>query len=261
MPTPTCWPASGVALPNELTKTLLEDAANKPIEQPFTTYESGGFVLSGAGHVPPSVLTKLATAYAQLTADELNDSEGTMQFDDATLKQLEESIGKAAAEVRSVTVLSQPGEEAQPVYTNEFLTLRVASAATFVTHANEVMRLWNKANRDAKGEMLFVFDVEEVKLGERTATQYSLDMAGLAGGVILPEIRQSMEKLFGPGGKLRFWVVPADDNTVLLASATPDQITKALKAFDRKQHIEWKARTSSANAMRSSGRIRLADVR
>jgi hypothetical protein len=229
-----------ITLPKEMTKSLIEDGSKKPVESPFTTYEGGGFVLSGVGHVPASALTKLAIAYAQLTADELNDSEGTTQFDDATLKRLEESIGKAAAEVRSVTVLSQPGEEAQPVYTNEFLTLRVASAATFVTHANEVMRLWNKANRDAKGEMLFVFDVEEVKLGERTATQYSLDMAGLAGGVILPEVRQSMERLFGPGGKLRFWVVPADETTVLLASATPDQITKALKAFDRKQHIEWK---------------------
>ena len=38
-----------------------------------------------------------------------------------------------------------------------------------------------------------------------------------------------MEKLFGPGGKLRLWVVPADDHTVLLAQGTPEQVTAALK--------------------------------
>jgi hypothetical protein len=237
-------------LPKDLTKLLNEGAENGPIDLPFSTYESGGFVLLGGGRLPPSLLTRIATAYAQLTAAELNESEGKFQFDDDALKRMQAAVGKAATDVRSAIVLSHPGDEPQPVYTNDFVALRVASASTFVTHANEVMRLWNKANRDAKGEMLFVFDVEEVKLGERIATQYSLNMAGLADGVILPEVRQSMEKLFGPGGKLRFWIVPADENTVLLASATPDQITSALKAFDRKQKFEWKGdQLSECNAL------------
>jgi hypothetical protein len=237
-------------LPKDLIKLLNDGAENHPIDLPFSTYESGGFVLLGGGSLQPPVLTRIAIAYAQLTAAELSESEGKLQFDDDALKRMQIAVDNAAAEVRSAIILSQPGDEPQPVYTNDFVALRVASASNFVKHANEVMRLWNKANRDAKGEMLFVFDVEEVKVGERIATQYALDMAGLAGGVILPEVRQSMEKLFGPGGKLRFWIVPADDNTVLIASAMPDQIAKALKAFDRKQKIEWKGdQLSECNAL------------
>jgi hypothetical protein len=48
-----------------------------------------------------------------------------------------------------------------------------------------------------------------------------------------------MEKLFGPGGKLRLWVVPVDANTVLLAQGTQEQATAALKLYDRKQPIDW----------------------
>jgi hypothetical protein len=33
--------------------------------------------------------------------------------------------------------------------------------------------------------------------------------------------------------------VPADEHTVLLAQATPEQVAAALKAFDRKQPIDW----------------------
>ena len=48
-----------------------------------------------------------------------------------------------------------------------------------------------------------------------------------------------MEKLFGPGGKLRLWVVPTDDHTVLLAQGTREQVTATLKLYDRKQPIDW----------------------
>src|SRR5205823_3719303 len=45
--------------------------------------------------------------------------------------------------------------------------------------------------------------------------------------------------LFGAGGKLRIWIVPADNNTVLLAQATTEQVTAALKTFDRKRPIDF----------------------
>ena len=94
------------------------------------------------------------------------------------------------------------------MYTNNFFVLRVESAAKFVEQAKEVMRLWNKANRDAKGGTHMLFDSEDTKIGEISATQYSMDVAALDGGAVVPEVRQAMERLFGPGGKLRIWIVP-----------------------------------------------------
>ena len=101
------------------------------------------------------------------------------------------------------------------------------------------MRLWNSASRSAKGETKLVFDVEETKVGELPATLYSLDVGALDGGVVIPEIRQIMEQLFGPGGKLRLWIVSIDDKTVLLASATPDQMTGITKVLAQKKPVSW----------------------
>jgi len=229
-----------IAFPSERTAPFGADAAQKPAELPFSLFESGGFVLNGAGHLPSPVVAALATGYLTRSTMELNETDRKPEFSDEIVKRMQEAAAQAAAEVRAIAVLSQPGDEAQPVYSNEFLTLRVESAANFTQRANEVMRLWNKANREAKSDLQIVFDVEETKVGEREATLYSLNMVDLAGGVILPEVRQTMEKMFGPGGKLRFWIIPADENTILLASATPDQVANALTAFDRKRRIEWR---------------------
>ena len=212
---------------------------------PFSMYDGGGFVISGAGRLPQPVLVALSSAYLQRIAADLKTEEHT-ELDDETLQQLNGAVERAAADVRSIAVLTQPGTKPQPVYSNDFVALRVSSARDFVSHAAEVMRLWNKANRDADGETKLIYDVEETKVDSRVATLYSLDVTSILGTApVLPEVRQAMERLFGPGGKLRVWVVRVDDNTVLLAIATPEQVAAALKLLDRKQTIDWNRESTS----------------
>jgi len=216
---------------------------------PIALYDGGGFMLNSAGKVSPAVLAGYANVYARRLAAELRDEERTV-LDESAYGRMVQAAERASAEVQSFTILNQPGEEPQPVYSNNFAAVRVASVSTFVEHAHEVMRLWNSASREAKGETRMVFDVEETKVGERAATLYSLDVAALDGGAVAPEVRQAMEKLFGPQGKLRLWIVPTDEHTVLLASATPDQITAMLKVIDQKRPVEWnRGEMSESNAL------------
>ncbi len=246
------------AMDRDLAGELADSTPTRHQELPFSGYAGGGFAMQAAGHVSRSLLSAVGTTYLRRTVADLKAEERTELRADA-LKQMEEAIEQAAAEVNGVHLLSQPGEKPQPVYTNEFATLRVTSAKKFVDHAGEVMRLWNTANRDAKGGTRLVFDVEETKIGQHAAQHYSLDVAALDGGVALPEIRQAMERLFGPGGKLQAWVVTVDDNTVLVAIATPDQVTALANVLDKKQPIEWKspdfAQTNALLPAEASGRM------
>lgn len=231
------------ALERDLAGELADAKPPERLKLPSSMYAGGGFALHGAGHLSRPLLSAVATAYVRRAAADLKADERT-ELDADALSQLQEAIEQAAADIDAISLLSQPGEQPQPVYTNEFVALRVASAKTFVEHANEVMRLWNNANRNAKGGSKLVFDVEETKIGDHVATQYSLDVAALDGaadgGIAVPEVRKAMERLFGAGGKLRAWVVAANDNTVLLAMATPEQVTAALKLLEKKQAIDWK---------------------
>lgn len=232
-----------VALNKEQTPDREEEKT--PRDFPPALYEGGGFILNGAGRLPSPAAKTIASAYVHRLVADLGTEEHT-QLDKTTVHRLQQAAAEAASDVRSLVVLTQPGNKPQAVYVNDFVVLRVASAAEFVNHATEVMRLWNQANREAAGETRLVFEVEELKIANRPATQYSLDFAALVGTVPpLPEVRQAMEKFFGPGGKLRMWIVPVDDATVLLAMATPEQVAAALGVLDHKRPIDWSAREIS----------------
>ena len=227
-----------VSVDKELTEELVKNNASRARTLPYSLYDSGSFVLNAAGSLPQQITSAYAKAYVRRVAADLKNDERT-QLDETAFRRLIDAVELAAADVESAVALSQPGEQPQPIYSNEFVALRVTSAQAFVEHAREAMRLWNSASRSAKGETKLVFDVEETKVGELPATLYSLDVGTLDGGVVIPEIRQIMEQLFGPGGKLRLWIVPIDDKTVLLASATPDQMIGITKVLAQKKPVSW----------------------
>ncbi len=205
---------------------------------PDSIYDKGGFSLAGSGRLPKSVTETIARGYMQTIVEDMKKEERT-ELDADSLQQLNEAVGQAAGEVRSAMVVTQPGDKLPPVYTNNFAVVRVDSAQDFVGRIGEVMRLWNKANHEADGDTKLIFALEKTKVGERAAQQYAIDFATMLGTPAVPEIRQSMEKLFGPGGKLRLWVVPTDDHTVLLGQGTQDQVAATLKLLDGKQPIDW----------------------
>lgn len=213
-----------------------EDSAKLAL--PPALYQSGGFVVSGAGHVPQPVAVVAADAFVGLLVDDLKTEE-LITPDEATVARFQQAVERATGQVASAVVLSALGEKQEGVYTNSFLAVRTKAAPAFVDEMMDAMRLWNKMNRDAEDATRLIFDMDEVKIGDRDATQYSLDIAAADGAPALPEIRQAMEKLFGPGGKLRLLIVPVDDQTVLLAAATPEQTAAMLQVLDLKQPIAW----------------------
>ncbi len=210
---------------------------------PPTLYERGGFVLNGAGRLPAHVAVALSSAYMRRFIKEL-EAEERFQVDAAEVELLQHAVEQAAANVRAASLLTQPGDNPQTVYTNDFVTLDVDSADGFLNHANEVINLWNRIIAEAKDEEELIFKQEDAKVGLRNAKLYSLDFAAIHDTPAVSEIRQAMEKFFGPGGKLRLWLVPADTHTVLLVVGTPEQATAALKTLDRKLPANWEFKAS-----------------
>jgi hypothetical protein len=201
-------------------------------------YQGGEFIVAADGALPRALTSAVASAYVRSIIDEMKTQE-QLDIDEATLARFYQEVEQAANMVQAIAVFALPGNEQDGVYTNNFATVRVTSADAFVDHAGEVMRLWNQMNREARRGTQLIFDVDDLSIGERAAKQYSIDIAAADGGPALPEIRQAMEKLFGPGGKLRFFIVAVDDQTVLLAAATPEQIASILQALDVKHPNDW----------------------
>jgi hypothetical protein len=223
--------------------------ADTETELPPTMYDGEPFTVFGAGKVPPAAMAFAASSYVRLIVDELKKQE-RIQLADETVARFLQAVEQAAAEVISSHVMSLVGQQQDGVYTNHFLVVRTASADKFVDLASESMRLWNQMNRAAEGGPRLVFDVAEPSIADRRAIQYSLDLAAADGAPAIPEIRQAMEKLFGPGGKFALLLVRIDDQTALLAAATPEQAATVVERLSRKRPIEWnQSQLAAANAL------------
>jgi hypothetical protein len=209
-------------------------------QSPLKLYRDGDFILQAAATLPPAMTSAITAAYLRLQVNQLKSQE-QIQLDETTLMRFYEAVGQAAAQATAASILTVPGEKQDGVYTNSFLAVQVDSADKLVDLVSEAMRLWNQMNRDARGGPRLVFDVEESTIGDppRRAIQYSLDLAAADGTPMLPETRQAMEKLFGPGGKLRLFVARVNDQTVLLAGATQEQVAAILPNLDRNDRPDW----------------------
>jgi hypothetical protein len=215
------------------------DENNSDDSLPPSLYQGGDFIVNGASRLRPLVAAPLMSALMRLMAHDLTNEE-RLKVDEENVAELQRTAERATANMTAMHFFSRPGDNNDGLYTNNFLVVRAADAPRFVEQAAQVMQAWNKMNLDAEGETRFVFNVEQVKLGERVAQKFSLDLVAADNLPALPEIRQSMEKFFGPGGKMQLWIVPVDDKTALLASATSEQMTAALELLDRKQPHDWK---------------------
>jgi hypothetical protein len=230
---------------------IASDTGSKQSDRalPPSLYRDGDYIASAAGMLPSAITEPVTAAYVRNLINDFMSSEN-LQLDEEMVDDLQKAAQRAAADLISAHILVRPGGKDDGVYTNHFVVVRASAATEFCDHAVEVMQLWNQLNINAEGNTRFVFDLEQVKVGERTARLFSIDIAAADGQPALPEIRQAMEKIFGPGGKMQLWIVPVDDKTALLAMATTEQVTAALSVLDRKQPIEWThGDLSAANTM------------
>jgi hypothetical protein len=215
-------------------------------------YDGGPFVAAGAGEVSASLLAAAAGPYARLLAKDLGID---VREQSAAVEALRKALAAAAEDVTAFAVLSRPGQGSDGVYTNSHLVVQVRSAKDFVDRTAEVVARWNELADHADGDMHMKFKSEPVRIAGRGGTQHSADMVEAVGGRDLPEVRQSMERLFGPGGKLRLLVVPIDDRTVLLAGATDEQAAKVVDLVIQGRTAPWQQ-----DDLQPTGRLVPADA-
>jgi hypothetical protein len=199
-------------------------------------YDGGEFVVAGAGEVSRAWVVAATGPYARLLTKDLGIDAHKQA---AAVEALHKSLVHAVEDVAGFAVLSRPGKTSEGIYTNSHLVVRVGSAKAFLDRAADVIARWNELADHARDEARLKFKSEPVQIAGHSGVQYSVDMVEVVGGGGLAVVRQSMERLFGPGGKLRLQVVPVGDRTVLVAAATEEQAAKVVELVAQDAPAPW----------------------
>jgi hypothetical protein len=206
-----------------------------------TLHREGEFTFSGSGVFPESLCRAVIESVARSSLRELRSDNVRRTFDPVLIDRFLTESESAAALVRGASIFHLPGGDQDGVYTNHFLALRVESASSFSAQVSRVCDAWNNLNQRAQPTSNLAFERSESKIAGKLTVDYSLDILAADELRDEPSMRQLMVRLFGPDRKLHRYVVQADDHTVLLAGATADQVTSALKFLKDSAPSTWRA--------------------
>lgn len=207
-----------------LPKSADQSVAAEPAQVP-QLFSSGEFVVVGGGQVSPRWVVPAVAPYVRQVASDLTNNYAIPVAED-DVARFRTAAERAVGKVRAFAVLTRPGSGNEAVFTNNFLALRVGQAQEFLDIAAECVEIWNEMLGKPDAAMKLVFKSREITVAERKGTEYSIDMAAAVGAPAIPEARASIEKLFGPGALFRLQMVSLDDETVLLAAATEEQVAE-----------------------------------
>jgi hypothetical protein len=203
------------------------------------------FSMSGGGAWPKALLVGAADAAARKTIADMRSEPSPPKFDESSVERFRAACEQAATLIQSATVFHALGAADDGVYTNYFAAVDVASAAAFTAQIDDVVLRWNEVSEKAEPNAKQSLDRQPTTLGGRPCTEYSLDVVAAEGFSDTAELRQSMQRFFGPSGKFHLFVVSIDEHTVLLAQATADQTAAALATIE-KQGAGWTSANMNA---------------
>jgi len=224
------WPEDRWQLPANA------DGASGP-----TLHREGEFTFSGGGRIPARIGRAVAESAVRSSMAEMRTENAQTTFDPALIERFVATCDEAAANVTGASVFHTPGDESEGVFTNHFLAVRVNSADEFSAQVQQAMRLWNEISATAQPSTKSAFESKQVEVGGRKATEFTLDIAASEGLPDEPTLRATMARLFGPDHKMHRFVVIIDEHTVLLASATTEQVAAAIKILQGGGRAGWNA--------------------
>ncbi|MEX2317220.1 MAG: hypothetical protein WD669_08715 [Pirellulales bacterium] len=239
------WAGLRMAWPRPAAETA-EDTPWRRIDQAGraelpSLHANAEFSISGAGSWPREVaIAAMETAVRKEVAD-LRSDPTRPTLDAASIRRFSQASEQVAVDVQAANVFHALGGDRDGVYSNKYLAVRVASADLFVAHFADLIRSWNELHQKAQPSDNLAFDSQQVEIGGRAATQYSLDIAASLGLADNPDSRQSMERLFGPDRKMQLFVVPVDPQTVMLTEGPAEQAAAVLKLMPAQKATNWDA--------------------
>jgi hypothetical protein len=107
--------------------------------------------------------------------------------------------------------------------------MSVDDAQAYFKDYEKQMQTMDELMKGAEGPMAWDIQSEKVKIGGLPVLKVQMTF-GLPAAKNIPDFAQMMEKMFGPGGKMTFFLAAADEKTVVAAYTNEKSFLRGLQA-------------------------------
>ena len=190
-------------------------------------FHAGPFIFLGGGFLQPTIAGPLARSYTLYQLASL-ENYGNDKYQQEDVEKLVRDIEAILNDSRALSVIQRKTGQDEGVYGNTFMLLHTENADQACDTIAKALMSWNWLMDHAEGDICLQFNSTRISIADKPATEYTADMLKAVDAVPLPEVKEAMKALFGPGGLYRIQLVRVDDKTVLLGNATVAQTEQLL---------------------------------
>ena len=178
-------------------------------------------------------------------------SEGMMQFWTDVMKatpnlygispekadQLMELSRDSMKGMRGMSLMLGVGEPGDPLYGSMMFALTSDDARAYMATYEEQVRAMNELFKDSSSPFLSGMEVERIDVDGTPGLKIEMAMPEPPGMGDVPQFAGMMEKIFGPGGKMRIFIAAADEHTVVAAYTSEKTLRRCLEAVKGSQPL------------------------
>jgi len=132
--------------------------------------------------------------------------------------------------IRGMSMLLGPGEPGEPLYSNMMFTFSLDDAPAYLTTYESQIQAMNALFQDVKSPLMPKMEVERIDVDGASGLKIEMAMPAMPGMDDVPQLAGMMEKMFGPGGKIRMFIAAADQHTVVAAYTSEEGLRRSIEA-------------------------------
>jgi len=156
--------------------------------------------------------------------------------------------------VRSMSLVMGVGEPGDAIYGNTVSLMKVDDAKAFMADYEEYTKAYNKIVRGADSLILRPMKISRKEIFGVESLVLKMPVPTVVPEGSPPEVdammKRMMELMFGPGGSLTVYLVPADDETVVMSYTKRGMLRRTLRALENpKRSLSRDPKVASTTAL------------
>lgn len=212
--------------------TLAQVKSIAPLKPaPLASYPAEKFVIAASGPFPPQWSEAIATG-GRKWMEKYPELYGINDISDEDWKKIEDVWGMSLKGLRSMSMVLETGEDDDPLYSNFYGVTKIDNAKEYLKNYRDAMKIWNEVIAGANGAINMHYEISDVQIDGHDGLLMVLDVAQAAGPNEAAMMTPMMEAMFGEGGKMRMYMVVADDETVIMSIGSEKNVAQAVVAHN-----------------------------
>jgi uncharacterized protein (TIGR03067 family) len=187
----------------------------------------GPFVLAGGGVMSDA----MREAMTKFSVDIIK---GMREFYGLSEKQADKMSAISADAMkgsRAMSMVLGVGRSGEPVYSSAITMMRVDDSRAFMASYGRYLKRYSRLIENVQSPILQPIKIEKSTVGDTRGLQMTMKAPQLPSGQQTPHFVEMMETLFGPGGKIVGYVLPADEHRVLMGYVNKGRLQQAIAAI------------------------------